>query len=111
MSKSSVWRIVYRRRTEKIRKRKVQHGKSGRQKISLLEIEESLADHLYILREENPNFTVMVVVRRSGIPQHKACRTRELLAELPAREAHTSAHTIVRGSLVVLSFIMQKLTN
>ena len=33
MSKSSVWRIVHGRRAEKIRKRKGQHGKSGRQKI------------------------------------------------------------------------------
>ena len=72
MSKSNFWRIVHGRRTEKIRKRKGQRGKSGRQKILTFRDRRKLSRSLTILREENPNFTVMDVVKRSGIPQHKA---------------------------------------
>ena len=66
MSKSSVWRIVHGRRTEKIGKRKGQHGNSGRQKILTFRGRRKLSRSLTILREENPNFTVMDVVKRSG---------------------------------------------
>lgn len=46
--------------------------KSGRQKILTFRDRRKLSRSLTILREENPNFTVMDVVKRSGIPQHKA---------------------------------------
>ena len=69
MSNSSVFRIVHGRRTEKIRKRKGQHRKSGRQKTVLSRFRRKLCRSL---QEENLNFTIMDVVKRSGIPQHKA---------------------------------------
>ena len=71
MSKTSVWRIVHGKRSQ-IRKVKVNHAKCGRRKILTSRDRRKLSRSLIMLRQENPNFTVMDVVKRSGIPQDKA---------------------------------------
>ena len=71
MSKTSVWRVVHGQRT-KIRKSKHDNIKRGRRKILTSRDRRKLHRSLIMLRAENPNFTIMDVVKWSGIPQHKA---------------------------------------
>lgn len=67
MSKASVWRVVRGNRTE-IKK----SGKRGRRRILTLRDRRKLNRALISLRQEDPNFTVMDVVKRSGIPLNTA---------------------------------------
>lgn len=70
MSKASVWRIVRGNRTE--RKTVKNSAKRGRRKILSLRDSRKLNRALVTLRLEDANFTVMDVVKRSGIPLNAA---------------------------------------
>ena len=69
MSKSSVWRIV---RNKRGKSKSKSCGKRGRRKALTLRDRRKLNRAVHALRQEDPNFTVMDVVKRSGIAQSKA---------------------------------------
>ena len=69
MSKSSVWRIV---RNKRGKSKSKSCGKRGRRKVLTLRDRRKLNRAVHALRQEDPNFTVMDVVKRSGIAQSKA---------------------------------------
>ncbi len=70
MSKTSVWRIVH-SQDKKIESEKT-FTKRGRRKALTSRDRRKLNRALISLRRDDPNLTVMDVVKRSGIPLNKA---------------------------------------
>ena len=71
MSKSSVWRIVRGAQHSEIEGGK-KFAKRGQRKALTSRDLRKLNRAVLVLRRDNPNFTVMDVVKRSGIPLNKA---------------------------------------
>ena len=69
MSKSSVWRIV---RNKRGKSKSKSCGERGRRKALTLHNQRKLNRAVHALWQEDPNFTAMDVVKRSGITQSKA---------------------------------------
>ena len=97
MSKTSVCRIVHGKRSQ-IRKAKVNPAKCGRRKILTSRDRRKLSRSLIMLRQENPNFTVMDVVKHSGIPQDKA-NYRTFYREIRIRNGYAYRQSRKKGIL------------
>ena len=70
MPTTSVWRVAHDKHKAQKRREYVQRG---RRKMLTLRDRRKLSRALTTLRRDHPNFTVMDIVKQSGIPQDVAC--------------------------------------